>query len=143
MARVGLCSHGTNCCSNNWCNTRPFTVGRVPFIEIQDCNVSEAAGGSTGCLDAITAGTATSEAPTLSQVFVLSSQHGTTSAEIYLQDLECAFERSVLGLAPCATDTGTISAAYKAAIIALAAGQPSGTGALIGTSQTIGGAQIF
>jgi hypothetical protein len=134
---------GTNCCSNDWCNTRPFTVGRVPYVQIQDCNISKAAGGSTGCLDAVTAGTALVEDPTLSQVFILSSQHGTTSVEIYLQDLQCAFDPGALSGVACSVLGSPIPAAYAAAIKALALGQPSGTGALIGTAQTVGKVQIF
>jgi len=71
-----------------------MVIGRVPYIELRDCNISTAGGGPY-CLDAAQAGTTGStgpqgEAVTLSQVFVLSSEQGTTSAEIYYQDLHCA-----------------------------------------------------
>ena len=136
---------GTNCCSNNWCNTRPMVIGQVPFIELQECNVSDPAGGPTDCLNSSLAGTSppTDDSPTLSQVEILSSQHGTTSAEIYTADIQCAFDPTALpGGAPCSSNA-VIQSAYAAAIDALALGQPSGTGALIGTAQTIGTVQIF
>jgi hypothetical protein len=133
----GQACTGTNCCSDNWCNTRPLVIGHVPFIELQDCNISQAGGGLKGCLDAQAAGTALTEGPTLSQVFTLSSIHGTTSAEIYYEDLKCAFEATT---STCPTG---VQSAYKAAILALAAGLPSGTSALIGTAQTVGSITMF
>ena len=133
----------TLCCSDNWCNTRPMVIGRVPVIELQDCNLSTAGGGGTGCLNSATSGTAPSgdAAPTLSQVFILSSQHGTTSAEIYYADLECA-----LGLLPStcpSTGPNPPQPAYLAAILALAAGQPSGTSAMTGSAHLLGSATMF
>lgn len=127
---------GTNCCSDNWCNVRQMVIGQVPYIELQDCNISVAGGGNTNCLDSFDANTGT-RAQTLSQVFVLSSEQGTTSAEIYYQDLQCATLTSSSCVAP------GYQAAYKAAILALAAGQPSAAGALVGDVQITGTAQIF
>ena len=127
---------GSNCCSNNWCNTRPMVIGQVPFIELQDCNISSPAGGGTNCLNSgvLGANTAPNSDATLSQVFILSSQHGTTSAEIYKEDLECAF---------ASLCSGSTATAYSDAIMALAVGQPIGTGALIGDAKMIGSATIF
>jgi hypothetical protein len=134
---------GNNCCSDNWCNARPSTIGRVPFIELQDCNVSRAAGGNTGCLSSFLAGTGT-DAQTLSQVYVLASQHGTNVLEIYFNDLLCAFDPSDPRVpSTCTTGTNSVSSAYTAAIQTLPTGQPSGTGAMFGSASTIGGAFIF
>src|ERR1700691_6269899 len=96
--------------------------------------------GRTYCLDAVQAGTASTQNPTLSQVFILSSEQGTTSAEIYYQDLQCA----LLSSNSCATPPpGAIQNAYKAAILALAAGNPASASAILGKAQTTGKVQIF
>jgi hypothetical protein len=100
------------------------------------CVLLSAGGGQTQCLDAVRAGTGTAD-QTLSQVFVLSSEQGTTSAEIYYQDLQCAVG---LGTSSCSAPD---QAAYKAAILALAAGQPASASALVGTAQATGTVQIF
>jgi hypothetical protein len=124
------------CCSDNWCNTRSMVIGNVPVIELQDCNLSDSAGGLTHCLDSVLAGTApsTDDQVTLSQVFTLSSQHGTSSAEIYYADLECA-----AGVPAICTTQST----YLAAVLALATGQPSGTSTLTGNAQLTGNATMF
>jgi len=127
---------GSNCCSDNWCNVRQMVIGQVPFIELQDCNISTAGGGGTYCLDASQAKTGTSD-QTLSQVFVLSSEQGTTSAEIYYQDLQCAVG---LGTGSC---SGLDQTSYKAAIVSLAAGQPAAASVLFGTANAVGTTQIF
>jgi hypothetical protein len=125
---------GSNCCSDNWCNTRSMVVGQVPVIELQDCNLSDSAGGATHCLDSVKAMTATDDSLTLSQVFVLSTQHGTTSAEIYYGDLECAIVTPPI----CSSQAN-----YKTALLALAAGQPTGTSALMGSARLMGSATMF
>ena len=112
-----------------------MVLGRVPVIELQDCNLSDPGGGTRHCLDSVLAGTTNSgDSVTLSQVFIPSSQHGTTSAEIYYGDLECA---AVLP-AIC-----TPQSAYLAAVLALAAGQPSGTSILTGKAELTGKATMF
>jgi hypothetical protein len=129
---------GANCCSDNWCNVRQMVIGQVPYIELQDCNISLAGGGNTNCLDSQDAGTG-ARAQTLSQVFVLSSEQGTTSAEIYYQDLQCA-----VGISSATNCTaGIVPPAYLAAITALAAGQPPAAASLVGAARATGGVQIF
>lgn len=130
---------GSNCCSDNWCNTRSMVIGQVPVIELQDCNLSNLGGGGTDCLDSFLAGTVPTNGQdqlTLAQVFLLSIQHGTTSAEIYYGDLECA-----------AGATCTLNAqpqiSYLAAVTALASGQPMGTSALMGSAKLQGSASMF
>jgi hypothetical protein len=92
------------------------------------------------CLDSVKAQTALpgNDQVTLSQVFILSSQHGTTSAEIYYKDLECA-----VGVPSVCTSLAQPQIAYLAALLALAAGQPSGTSAVIGNAQITGNATMF
>ena len=150
----GISCNGSSipCCSDNWCNTRSMVIGNVPVIELQDCNVSDSASTSATpphCLDSVLAGTipAGQDQVTLSQIFPLSSQHATTSAEIYYNDLLCAFDpgSTVLSGTTCGNVLNrlTYSAAYANAILALAAGQPSGTSTLIGNAQMIGNATLF
>jgi len=142
----GLPGYGP-CCSDNWCNVRQMVIGNVPVIELQDCNISNPAGGTKNCLDSAMAGTTTADQLTLSQVFTISSQHGTTSAEIYYNDLLCAFDPGAAPLSgtTCANplNLSTYPPAYASAILALAAGQPSSTSALIGNAQIMGGATMF
>jgi hypothetical protein len=140
----GLSGYGP-CCSDNWCNVRQIVIGNVPVIELQDCNISNPAGGTKNCLDSAMAGTTTADQLTLAQVFTISSQHGTTSAEIYYNDLLCAFDPGATPIAGsnCALNPGTYSTPYASAVLALAAGQPSGTSALIGNAQILGGATMF
>jgi hypothetical protein len=109
----------------------------APGATLQDCNISFAGGGMKNCLDSQLAGTGPRD-QTLSQVFVLSSEQGTTSAEIYYQDLQCA----ILSGSSCA-GPGGVQSAYKAAILSLAAGQPAAAAALVGAAQATGAAQIF
>jgi hypothetical protein len=113
---------GPDCCSDNWCNVHTLVEGKVPAIELQTCNLSDPAGGTSHCLDCIQAGTCTNDSQTLSQVLALSAQHGTTSQELYLGELQCAFSQAsyVSGFPSC---TPTVSAAYATAIQALATGQ--------------------
>jgi hypothetical protein len=120
-------------------------IGNVPVIELQDCNISDPAGGTKNCLDSAMAGTTTADQLTLAQVFTISSQHGTTSAEIYYNDLLCAFDPGATPIAGsnCALNPGTYSTPNASAVLALAAGQPSGTSALIGNAQILGGATMF
>jgi hypothetical protein len=120
-----------------------MVIGNVPVIELQDCNLSDPAGGTTHCLDSSQAGTSTADQLTLSQVFTLSSQHGTTSAEIYYDDLLCAFDYGDIPGTTCQVNPLVYPPAYKSAIMALAAGQPSGTSALIGNAQMVGNATMF
>jgi hypothetical protein len=141
----GLPGYGP-CCSDNWCNTRQMVIGNVPVIELQDCNLSNPAGGTKNCLDSALAGTTTADQFTLSQVFALSSQQGTTSAEIYYDDLLCAFDAGALNpstLCGGAGQGGIYQVTYKSAILALAGGQPGGNSALIGNAQIIGIATVF
>jgi hypothetical protein len=80
------------CCSDDWCNVHTLVQGKVPAVELQECNLTNPAGGTTGCLDCILAGTCTNDSQTLSQVLLLAAQHGTTVQELYLGELLCAFD---------------------------------------------------
>ncbi|MGD0567147.1 MAG: choice-of-anchor D domain-containing protein [Candidatus Sulfotelmatobacter sp.] len=113
---------GPDCCSDDWCNVHIMVQGKVPAVELQECNLSNPAGGTTNCLDCIMAGTCTNDSQTLSQVLVLAAQHGTTVQELYLGELLCAFDQpSYVSTAPSCTPA--VSTAYAAAIEALAIGQ--------------------
>jgi hypothetical protein len=113
---------GPDCCSDDWCNVHTLVQGKVPAVELQECNLSNPAGGTTGCLDCILAGTCTNDSQTLSQVLVLAAQHGTTVQELYLGELLCAFDQpSYVGTA--STCTPAVSTAYAAAIQTIATGQ--------------------
>jgi hypothetical protein len=113
---------GPDCCSDDWCNVHTLVQGKVPAVELQECNLSNLAGGTTNCLDCIMAGTCTNDSQTLSQVLVLSAQEGTTAQELYLGELQCAFtQASYVSTAPSCTPA--VSTAYAAAIEALATGQ--------------------
>jgi hypothetical protein len=113
---------GSDCCSDDWCNVHTLVQGKVPAVELQECNLSNLAGGTTNCLDCIMAGTCTNDSQTLSQVLVLSAQEGTTAQELYLGELQCAFTQgSYVSTAPSCTPA--VSTAYAAAIEALATGQ--------------------
>ena len=95
--------------------------------------------GGTDCLDSFLAGTVPTigqDQLTLAQVFLLSTQHGTTSAEIYYGDLECAAG------ATCALNAQP-QISYLAAVTALASGQPMGTSALMGSAKLFGSASLF
>jgi hypothetical protein len=113
---------GPDCCSDDWCNVHTLVEGKVPAVELQTCNLSDPAGGTSHCLDCIQAGTCTNDSQTLAQVLALSAQHGTTSQELYLGEFQCAFNQAsyVSGAPSC---TPAVSAAYAAAIQALATGQ--------------------
>jgi hypothetical protein len=112
---------GLDCCSDNWCNVHLMVEGKVPAIEMQECNLSNPGGGTSGCLDCILAGTCTNDSDTLSQVLVLSAQHGTTSQEIYQGEFQCAFDQAdYVSTNPACTPA--VGAAYAAAIQVLAAG---------------------
>jgi hypothetical protein len=122
---------GSMCCSNNWCEVRGYTIGRVPIIQLQECNKSTAAGGLTGCLD--DQDIPYNPAITLEQVFSLATQHGTNVMEIYGEELQCAFVPGYVG-APsngCQTNPvpayGYVYQRYAAAIQNLANGMPNGT----------------
>jgi hypothetical protein len=65
------------------------------------------------------------------------TRQGTTSAEIYYQDLQCAVG---LGTGSC---SGLDQTSYKAAIVSLAAGQPAAASVLFGTANAVGTTQIF
>src|ERR1700689_174391 len=80
---------------------------------------------AAGSLLAGTVQTTLQDGLTLAQVFLLSTQHGTTSAEIYYADLECAFVSNFC------TATG-VASDYSSAVLSLAQGQPSGTSTLMG-----------
>jgi hypothetical protein len=68
------------------------------------------------------AGTCSNDSQTLSQVLVLSAQHGTTMEELYLGEIQCAFDQaSYVNTAPSCTPA--VSAAYAAAIQTMATGQ--------------------
>jgi hypothetical protein len=113
---------GPDCCSDDWCNVHILVQGKVPAVELQECNLSNPAGGTTNCLDCIMAGTCTNDSQTLSQVLVLAAQHGTTVQELYLGELLCAFNQpSYVSTAPSCTPA--VSTAYAAAIEALSTGQ--------------------
>jgi len=113
---------GPDCCSDDWCNVHTLVEGKVPAIELQTCNLSDPAGGTTHCLDCLLAGTCTDDSQTLSQVLVLSAQHGTTFQELYLGEFQCAFDQAnYVSTDPSCTTA--VSAAYAAAIQALATGQ--------------------
>jgi hypothetical protein len=113
---------GPDCCSDDWCNVHTMVEGKVPAVELQTCNLSDPAGGTSQCLDCILAGTCTDDSQTLSQVLALSAQHGTTAQELYLGDLRCAFDQAnYVSVAPSCTPA--VSAAYAAAIQSLAVGQ--------------------
>jgi hypothetical protein len=113
---------GSDCCSDDWCNVHTLVQGKVPAVELQECNLSNPAGGTSNCLDCIMAGTCTNDSETLSQVLVLSAQHGTTMQELYLSELLCAFNQaSYVNTAPSCTPA--VSAAYASAIQTLATGQ--------------------
>ena len=113
---------GIDCCSDNWCNVHTLVQGKVPAIELQTCNLSDPGGGTSHCLDCILAGTCTDDSETLSQILVLSAQHGTTVEELYLGDLRCAFDQANY-VAEDPGCTPAVSAAYAAAINAFAGGQ--------------------
>jgi hypothetical protein len=116
-----------------------MVVGQVPVIELQDCNLSLLGGGGTDCLDSLLAGTVQTtlqDGLTLAQVFLLSTQHGTTSAEIYYADLECAFVSNFC------TATG-VASDYSSAVLSLAQGQPGGTSTLMGSAVLKGSAALF
>ncbi len=128
------------CCSNNWCEARNYTIGRVPIIQLQECNKSTAAGGLTLCLD-------DQDFPydasvTLSQVLTLATQHGTNVMEIYGDDLQCAFVPGFMGASTNGCQSGpwpgyaTVAAGYAAAVQNLANGVPNAT------TQVQGGVQI-
>jgi hypothetical protein len=113
---------GPDCCSDDWCNVHTLVQGKVPAVELQECNLSNLAGGTTNCLDCLMAGTCTDDSQTLSQVLALAAQHGTTALELYLGELQCAFtQASYVSTAPSCTPA--VSTAYAAAIEALATGQ--------------------
>lgn len=133
--QFGASCTGTNCCSNNWCNARNTATGSVPYIELQDCNNSTAAGGTSGCL-----GDTSTPERTLSEVFALATQHGVNALEIYANDLLCAFDQTTYYAAqtPANTCTTIVSAGYQSALQNLAVGQPSGTSMLSGNAQISG-----
>jgi hypothetical protein len=113
---------GPDCCSDDWCNVHTMVQGKVPAVELQECNLSNPTGGTSNCLDCIMAGTCSNDSQTLSQVLVLSAQHGTTMQEMYLGEFQCAFNQaSYVSTAPSCTPA--VSAAYAAAIQTLATGQ--------------------
>jgi hypothetical protein len=130
------CAAG-NCCSNNWCNARNTAIGSVPLTELQECNISTAAGGGTGCLN-----DSSNPSFTLSQIFGLATQHGANVLEIYADDLLCAYDQSNYYLAqiPANTCTMPLSQGYQTAVQNLAVGQPSGTSTLSGKAQISGSA---
>jgi hypothetical protein len=113
---------GQNCCSDNWCNVHTLVHGKVAKIEMQACNLSDSAGGTSHCLDCMLSGTCTDDSQTLTRVLALSAQNGTTVQELYLGDLRCAFDQAnYVSEAPRCTPA--VSAAYASAIRALALGQ--------------------
>jgi hypothetical protein len=114
--------NGPDCCSDDWCNVHTMVQDKVPAVELQECNLSNPTGGTSNCLDCIMAGTCSNDSQTLSQVLVLSAQHGTTMQEMYLGEFQCAFDQaSYVSTAPSCTPA--VSAAYAAAIQTLATGQ--------------------
>jgi hypothetical protein len=136
----GAACVGSTCCSNNWCEVRGYTIGRVPIIQLQECNKSTAGGGLSGCLD--DQDSPYNPAITLEQVFALATQHGTNVMEIYGDDLQCAFVPGYVGAATNGCQTSPVPAygyvyqRYAATIQNLAYGLPNGT------VQAQGGAQI-
>jgi hypothetical protein len=128
---------GSTCCSNNWCEVRYYTIGRVPIIQLQECNISTPAGGMTGCLD--NQDIPYNPAATLAQVFTIATQHGTNVMEIYTEDLQCAFNNSAL---PVQCPGSGVSAGYRAAILNLASGLPNATTQIQGPAQIQGSASI-
>jgi hypothetical protein len=136
----GAACLGTLCCSNNWCEVRNYTIGRVPIIQLQECNKSTAGGGLTACLD--DQDTPYNPAVTLEQVFALATQHGTNVMEIYGDDLQCAFVPGFVGASTNGCQTNPVPAygyvyqRYATAIQNLANGIPNGT------VQAQGGVQI-
>ncbi len=127
----GAACVGSTCCSNNWCEVRGYTIGRVPIIQLQECNKSTAGGGLTACLD--DQDTPYNPAVTLEQVFALATQHGTNVMEIYGEDLQCAFVPGFVGAPTNGCQTSPVPAygyvyqRYAAAIQNLANGLPNGT----------------
>jgi hypothetical protein len=133
---------GGTACSNDWCNWHNAVWGRVPIVELQECNVSDAAfngmGSPAGCIT-----NSNSPSAALPQVLVLAVQHNTDDIELYANEYLCAWDQANFiagtggpkGLG-CSLD---VSSAYQAAITQTETGQPSGTGNLFGKAVVLGG----
>jgi hypothetical protein len=134
IAQCQIPFQGKSCCSDNWCETRYYMTGKMPYIELQElCSSYFAAGApSTSCIY-----DPSFPNSSLSEVLAIATQHGTNVIELGIPEFECAYG-------------STCTASYPAAMIAnqnaiqnASVGQPSATTAIFGTLDLLGFGNIF
>jgi hypothetical protein len=133
IAQCQIPFQGKSCCSNNWCETRYYMTGKLPYTELQELCLSYYASGTppATCIYDENYPNAS-----LSEVLALATQHGTNVIELGEQEFECAYGSA------CSSHADAV-AANKAAIQNAAMGLPSSTTAIFGTTNLLGLADIF
>jgi hypothetical protein len=132
-AQCAIPFQGTSCCSDDWCQTRYYLVGKVPYIELQEgCVSTPANGGTPTCIYDPNPNNVNAS---LTEVLALATQHNTNVIELGAPEFQCAFVSSVCTAGP--------QSGVATAIMGAAAGQPSSTGSIFGGSTTLGGISIF
>ena len=130
VAQCRIPFQGKSCCSDNWCETRYYMTGKLPYIELQElCSSYFASGTSVICIY-----DPNNPNASLSEVLALATQHGTNVIELGIPEFACAYGSSC----PSGTYPGAATANSNA-IQNAASGMPSATTTILGTAGLLDG----
>ena len=131
VAQCAIPFQGKSCCSDNWCETRHYMVGNLPYVELQELCLSYYASGTPAatCIYDPSYPNAS-----LAEVLALATQHGTNVIELGVPEFDCAFGSAC---------SSVVTAANKAGIQNASIGQPSSTSAVQGAAAVLGTGKVF
>jgi hypothetical protein len=129
---------GQSCCSDDWCETRYYMTGKLPYIELQELCLSYFASEGSGSMPVATCiyDTANPNA-SLSEVLAIATQHGTNVIELGVPEFNCAFDGSTCSSYPGAA-TANATAIRNASV-----GLPFATTSITGGTDLLGMGDIF
>ena len=132
VAQCAIPFQGQSCCSDNWCETRHYMIGKLSYIELQELCLSYYASGTlVTCIYDPNYKNAS-----LAEVLALATQHHTNVIELGVPEFDCAFGSA------CSSYSG-VPAANKTAIQNASVGLPPSTSAIVGMTGLIGIGKIF